>query len=272
MEQRTIRWRMRPEERRLILLVGDFLTAYLSLVVALIVWGQRDWLDVSRELLAQRVQSWFFLLPFIWLMLNFEMYDLRRAARRDETLKGILLTTGVSALLYLLVFFLAPPSSLPRTGVGVFIVANALFNLLWRNIYISVFTAQEFLRRVLIVGAGRAGTTLARVVREITPHPLDVIGFIDDDPQKAGSQVEGYPILGGAELLQPLIEQEHISDVILAISNEVRPEMFQTLLTVEERGIEISTMPATYERLLGRVPIFLLNRIGSCALSSTRRM
>ena len=258
MEQRTIRWRMRPEERRLILIIGDFLACVLSLAVALIAWGQRDWLNVSKELIAERVQTWFFFLPFFWVFLNFEMYDLRRAARRDETLKGVLLTTGVSALLYLLVFFLAPPNSLPRTGVGVFIVAAAILNFLWRNIYIVVFTAQEFLRRVVIVGAGRAGTTLAGVIRNIVPHPLDVVGFIDDDPEKAGTHVQGYPILGGAELLLPLIEEEHISDVILAISHEVHPEMFQTLLTVEEKGIEISTMPATYERLLGRVPIFLL--------------
>ncbi len=258
MEQRTIRWRMRPEERRLILLAGDLLVGYAALTIGLIAWGQRDWLNISRELIQERVQNWFFFLPFFWILINFEMYELRRAARKDETFKGILLVTGVSTLLYLLAFFLAPPNSLPRIGVGVFILSNAILSLLWRNLYIRVFTSQEFLRRVLIVGAGRAGTTLAGVIRGIVPHPLDVVGFIDDDPEKAGCVIHGYPVLGGAEMLLPLIEREHISDVIMAISHEVRPEMFETLLAVEEQGIEISTMPAMYEHLLGRVPIFLL--------------
>ncbi len=249
---------MRPEERRLILLGGDFLVAWVSLAIALVAWGQRDWLDLSRELIAQRVQSWFFLLPIVWLVLMVETYDIRRAARRDETLKGIALAAGLSVALYLLVFFLAPPGGLPRVGVGVFIVAAAVLSYLWRNIYIAVFTSQEFLRRVLIVGAGKAGTTLARVIREIRPHPLHVVGFVDDDPEKKGCQVEGYPILGGADELQQIIEAEHISDVILAISNQVRPATFEALLKVEEQGVEISTMPTTYERLLGRVPIFLL--------------
>ena len=95
---------MRPEERRLILLAGDFLVACLSLAIALAAWGQRDWLDLSGELLRQRVQSWFFFLPLVWLVLMVETYDIRRASRRDETLKGILLAAGVSLVLYLLVF------------------------------------------------------------------------------------------------------------------------------------------------------------------------
>jgi exopolysaccharide biosynthesis polyprenyl glycosylphosphotransferase len=259
MDQRTNRWRMRAEERRLILLTGDFLVAWLSLAIALFAWGQRDWLDLSRELLIQRIPSWFFLTPFVWMLLNVEMYDLHRAARRDETLKGVLLAAGVSLVLYTLVFFSSPtPGGLPRVGVAVFIFASTVLMLLWRFLYIAVFTQKEFLRRVLIVGAGRAGSALAQTVNKIVPHPLDVVGFIDDDPFKKGILVEGYPILGGHERLISTIEKEHISDVVLAISNEVRPELFQVLLTVEENGVEISTMPTMYEDLLRRVPISLL--------------
>ncbi len=258
MDQRTYRWRMRPEERRLILLVGDFVVAWLALVIALIAWGQRDWLDVSRELLIERIPSWFYLLPFAWLLLNVEMYELRRAGRRDETLKGVLLSAGVSLVLYLFIFFIAPPDSMPRVGVAVFVVASAVLMLLWRYLYISIFTAHEFLRRVLIVGAGRAGSTMARIINETNPHPFAIVGYIDDDPEKKSTMVEGYPVLGGWDNLLDAIDAHAVSDVILAISNQVRPELFSALLEVEEKGVEISTMPTTYERLLGRVPIFLL--------------
>jgi exopolysaccharide biosynthesis polyprenyl glycosylphosphotransferase len=258
MQQRTSKWRMRPEERRLILLGGDFIVAIFSLGVALISWGQRDWLDFSPELLQQRVPSWFFILPFIWLVLLVETYDIRRASRRDETLKGIALAAGVSLVLYLAIFFLTTPDELPRVGVAVFIVAAAVLTFAWRSLYITVFTTQEFMRRVLIVGAGKAGTALARVIHEMQPHPMDVVGFIDDDSSKCGKYAEGYPILGGAAELHRIVETENITDVVLAISNQVRPELFAALLEAEERGIEIATMPATYERLLGRVPIFLL--------------
>lgn len=258
MEQRITRWRMRPEERRLILLAGDFIVAWMGLVLALIAWGQRDWLGVSRDLLLERIPNWFFLLPFVWLLLNVEMYDLHRSGRRDETLKGILLSAGVSMVLYLFVFFLAPPEDLPRVGVGVFIVSSAVLMFLWRYLYIAIFTTREFMRRVLLVGAGRAGTTLARVVNRMAPHPFDIIGYVDDDEEKCGKIIEGFPVLGGWDILLRTIEEQHISDVVLAISHQVRPELFQALLQVEEMGVGISTMPTMYERLLGRVPIFLL--------------
>jgi lipopolysaccharide/colanic/teichoic acid biosynthesis glycosyltransferase len=44
----------------------------------------------------------------------------------------------------------------------------------------------------------------------------------------------------------------------VAISGEMRPEMFQALVNIQERGVTVRSMPAVYEELLGRVPIFLL--------------
>ncbi len=78
--------------------------------------------------------------------------------------------------------------------MATFIVAASLLMLAWRLFYIKVFTAPGFMRRVLIVGAGRAGTTLVRVIREIWPPPFFLVGMIDDDQQKVGASIEGAPV------------------------------------------------------------------------------
>ncbi len=257
-QRSLVRWRMRPGERRALILMGDVLVAVLALGVALLAWGQRDWLNFSLDLLSERVPTWFFLLPILWLVINVEMYDIRRAGNRGDTLKGIALSAGVGTVLYLFVFFLSEPNAMPRTGVAAYILSAALLTLLWRLLYIQIFTAPEFLRRVLIVGAGRAGSTLATIVRGMWPQPFHIVGMIDDDPEKIGTIIEGFPVLGPGSALIEIIEREKISDVIFAISNEMRPEMFQALLQAEEQGAEITTMPLVYEQLLGRVPIFLL--------------
>jgi exopolysaccharide biosynthesis polyprenyl glycosylphosphotransferase len=171
--------------------------------------------------------------------------------------KGVAITAGLMLVIYLAIFFLAP-EELPRLGVGVFIGASALFFLLWRFLYIAIFTQPDFLRRVLIVGAGRGGSRLAQIVRDMWPHPFYIVGFIDDDPDKMGTQIEGFPVLGGASDLLKILKREKISDLIFAITNEMRPELFQALLQAEETGIEITTMPVVYEQLIGRVPISLL--------------
>ena len=257
MYQRSVRRRIRNEERRFLLVFFDIVVVLLSLVIALVVWGRRDWLNVSWALIMDRIPAWFFLMPIIWLGLLVELNDVRRAGRRDETLKGVGIAAGLSLVLYLFVFFLAP-TELPRVGVAVFIASAFVLTLAWRFLYIQIFTQPDFLRRVVIVGAGKAGTALAKIWKEMWPQPFHLVGLIDDDPMKQNQLIEGIPVLGGGAQMMEIVEREDITDMIFAISNEMNPEMFQALLHAEESGIEITTMPIVYEQLMGRVPIFLL--------------
>lgn len=251
-------WRLQPGERRVILLAGDFLMSLLGLVAALIVWSRPDWLKFSLEFLQQRIPGWFYLLPLVWIILLVELYDVRRASRIRDTIVGISMAALGYLGLYLLIYFSSEPDSLPRLGVAVFIISTSLFTLLWRFIYIRVFTAPLFLRRVLIIGAGRAGRTMAKMVKEIRPQPFTLLGFIDDDTKKTGTDIEGCHVLGTSFDLLDLAKEHNVSDLILAISNDVGSATFDTLLQAEEKGIVITSMPLMYEELLGRVPIFLL--------------
>lgn len=257
--RRPVFLRLRPGERKVLLFVGDILAVCLALVLSLIAWSQSDWLDLSVEFLSQRLPFWFYLLPVIWLLLIAQLYDIRRASRRNDTLLGIFIAAAIGFILYLVIFFVQNPDTpLPRRGVAVFIAAAALLTLAWRLVYITVFTTPLFQRRVLIIGAGRAGSVLAKVVNKLFPAPFYLVGFIDDDVEKLGTKVEGYPVLGGNAQLEEIITREDITDLILAISGELQGEMYQALLRANEQGIALSTMPMVYETLLGRVPIFLL--------------
>jgi lipopolysaccharide/colanic/teichoic acid biosynthesis glycosyltransferase len=55
-----------------------------------------------------------------------------------------------------------------------------------------------------------------------------------------------------------LLEDEQITDVLVAISGEMRGSTFQTLLDAQQSGVEIVRMPVVYEELFGRVPIRIL--------------
>jgi exopolysaccharide biosynthesis polyprenyl glycosylphosphotransferase len=256
---KSVQFRLRPGERRIILLIGDAVMAASALLVALYMWGQKDWLGPSfLELIGERIPPWFFVLPALWMVLNIEMYDIRRAGHRSETVKGVAIAAGVSLIIYLFVFFLSDPKSLPRRSVATFIVAASVFMVSWRFLYIKVFTTPEFLRRVLIVGAGRAGSALVQVIKEIWPPPFYMVGLIDDDPLKRNTCVEGFPILGASREMIEIIEGQKVTDLIFAITGEMQDDMFQALLQAEEEGIEVTTMPKMYEDLLGRVPISLL--------------
>ena len=252
-------WRITTRERRFILLFGDLIAIGLALIVALYFWAMGDqWLKFSWQFLKERPPDWYYFLPIIWLALLLELYDPRRASKRADTIRGIAAAAAICTILYLAIFFISEPKSLPRRGVAGFIGAVAILNLLWRLLYIRVFNAPAFLRRVLIIGAGRAGSILAEIIQKIKPTPFTVVGFIDDDSKKQKAKISELPVLGSSNTLMAVIEKQYITDLIFAISGDMHDTLYSAILSAEELGIEVTTMPVVYEELLGRVPISLL--------------
>ena len=88
--------------------------------------------------------------------------------------------------------------------------------------------------------------------------PFFLAGIIDDDPLKQGQEFEGYKVFGNSETLLAIIEEQNISDIIVAISGQLQGGMFQSLLEAQERGVDILRLPRVFEDLVGRVPIMLL--------------
>jgi exopolysaccharide biosynthesis polyprenyl glycosylphosphotransferase len=256
---RPNRWHLRSSERVVILLLGDILVAGAALFGSLYFWAAGDaWMEFSLQFIIDRPPFWYFLLPIFWVILLVELYDIHRANSPRETLKGIGLALLIYALVYLIIYFTSEPNSLPRRGVSFFIISAAFLTLLWRLLYIQLFTSPHLLRRVVIVGAGKAGQTLVEVIQDQKLPPFYVVGLVDDDPQKQGSQIGPFEVLGGSRTLNEIIKEQQITDLILAISGEMKDDMFRALITAQENGISLSPMPQVYEDILSRVPIFLL--------------
>ena len=249
-------WRVRPREQRTILMIGDLLISVLALFGGLYFWGQKDaWLSFSMDFLKERVDIWFYLLPLIWMVFLVELYDLHRAKNLRQTALGIAVAALAGIFLYALIYLISPKDSLPRWGIGFFLIFAAVLTFLWRLVYIRIFTAQAFLRRVLVIGAGSAGETIARSYKDLRPQPFFLVGFMDDDPGKIGKTVEGFPVLSGNNNLIDTITAQGITEIIIAISGKMQGGTFQTILDAQEAGVEVVPMPSVYEELLGRVPI-----------------
>jgi exopolysaccharide biosynthesis polyprenyl glycosylphosphotransferase len=248
------------------LLLGDFIASVGAVFIALYVWREynrysllaRGFTEnqIDRFQLGIQVPVWFYLLPIIWLLLLVESYEIHTAANWKKTLRSIAVAPLVGLLAYSLLFTInQDPNSLPRIGVGVFLVLATVLTLTWRGIYIRLYTSSGLMRRILIVGAGRAGHSLAEIYSRMSPPPFILLGFIDDDPIKQGKSISGFAVLGTSERLLDFIEDYRISDIVVAINGEIKGETFQTILDTQERGVEVTRMPILYEEMTGRVPI-----------------
>jgi exopolysaccharide biosynthesis polyprenyl glycosylphosphotransferase len=257
--------RLRPSEQRGILLLGDLIASVSAMLGSLYFWYQYSLYKLissgltpgrAQRLLEISVPVWFYILPLAWILLMIELYEPHAAANWGRTLRGIAVAALVGLLGYSLAFTInLDPNSLPRIGVGAFLLFASVLSLGWRAVYIRIYTSSGLMRRVLVVGAGKAGHTLADVHRKLNPPPFNFVGFIDDDPKKRGKSFHSIRVLGSSQELLDIIDEFHISDIVVAITGEIRGGTFQSILDAQEHGIEVTRMPILYEEMTGRVPV-----------------
>lgn len=269
---RTTPLRLRPSEHRTILFIGDLLMAVVSVFAAVETWrrynlaaevsklvnqgfGLERARQIAEEIFILQVPFWFYLLPIAWVILLVELYEPHIAASGRRTTRGIAIAAFVGLLAYSLVFILSQESNLPRVGVGAFLVFASLLTLGWRMIFIRIYKRTGQARRVLLVGAGKAGQTLAQLYHSLGPRSFTIIGYIDDDLQKAGKKFHELPVLGTSKCLLELMDDHRITDIVVAINGEIQGTTFQTILDAQEKGANVTRMPILYEEMTGRVPI-----------------
>lgn len=243
-----------PLPKLLLLLTGDTLVTAAALLLALWLWTFTSEAEFGLAYLAA-TPPWMPGLVPAWLFLNLPLYDLRRAANRLSTARSLALSAGVAALLYFAVFFFFPRHALPRLVVLYFVLGALALTLAWRLVYNRALESALLQRRLIVVGAGWSGRTLLHAVRTHHPRHWAVVGLIDDAAEKHGQVYLGVPVLGGAGALVKAARQHAVTDVVLAISGELRGETFQALLDCQAAGVPVMRMPALFEQLTGRVPI-----------------
>lgn len=250
--------RLGLSERRVLLVGGDLVMAFIAVVVALYFWvlsiSPEDSVSVI-QFLQDRPPDWFYFLPFFWVVLLVETYDLHRASSWLHTRNSLLVAAALGMGIYIIYYFAAAPGTLPRRGIAIFAVTALALTTLWRLLYMRIFTSPQFTRRAVLVGAGAAGRTLLRVIHGLHPAPYQIVAVLDDDVEKIGKHIEGLEVLGGSELLSGIIAEHGVSDILVAVSGHMKDGTFHALLDAQENGVEIVRMPTAYEELLGRVPI-----------------
>ena len=265
--------RLRPSEQRTVLVIGDLIASVGAMFLALYIWRQISlaretafWIDkgigpVRAALFAEnnidlKIPVWFYLLPLAWLLLMVDSYETHVASNWKKTLRSIAVAPVIGLLGYSLLFTInQDPNSLPRIGIGAFLVLASLLTLAWRGIYIRLYTSSGLMRRVLFVGAGKAGHSLVDVYKKFSPPPFLLIGFVDDDARKQGKSYHGFAVLGTSDKLLEIIENYRVSDIVVAINGVIKGETFQSILDAQEQEIEVIRMPIMYEELTQRVPV-----------------
>jgi exopolysaccharide biosynthesis polyprenyl glycosylphosphotransferase len=244
-------------ERKLLLMALDLLALCGSLV--LITMLRPEYAGEPTVFL--RRPYWLLTLALVWLLLahGMDLYDLRVAGRFTASIPSIVLAGMITTVGYLFIPFITPAPPASHLLMGAFPLLSTAMLLAGRFLYTRLLAQPVFQQRVLIVGAGWAGRTIAEALARTCRDSVYIVGFVDDDAAKQGSVVEvgeqRVRVLGGRRELKPLIGAQRVTTLVLAITHEIEGELFQTLMDCLEFGVEIVPMPVLYEQLTGKVPV-----------------
>ena len=115
----------------------------------------------------------------------------------------------------------------------------------------SKFHASIDKKRTLIYGAGEAGLTLLREIHQNPSVAHQVVGFIDDNPQKLRLVVHGAKIIGDGASLTSVVAKHQVDTVLVAIPSASGRQMRQILRRCLEAGVSYKTVPGLGEVIKG---------------------
>jgi FlaA1/EpsC-like NDP-sugar epimerase len=110
-------------------------------------------------------------------------------------------------------------------------------------------------KRVLIVGAGRAGDRVARELRQNNNLNTVPVAFVDDDPKKEGCLIQGVPVLGTVADIGKLVSEYQIQDIIIAMPSARGRRMRELVEMCERTGVRFRVLPAASDVMTGRVTV-----------------
>ena len=202
------------------------------------------------------------LLILLWLISFYACGLYRRLwqyASVDELTLVVTAVTIGTAIIYTYTHIFANP--FPRT---VYIITGILNTALIGG---SRFTLRLLRRtringkadhfsRVLIVGAGCAGTI---VVNELQEHSSiqqrKAIGYIDDESSKQYCSIHGIKVLGTRHAIPEVVKTHNVDEIIIAMPSAAKEDIRDITQICSQLPVKLSILPGVYEILNGDVTI-----------------
>jgi FlaA1/EpsC-like NDP-sugar epimerase len=125
----------------------------------------------------------------------------------------------------------------------------------WRVYRDQHIKATNDMKNVLVVGAGKAGTLIARQLLNNQDLGLKPSAFIDDDPNKYKVHIMGIPVAGTSKEIVQAVEKFEIDLIVLAIPSLSKDELTRIFDECSKTKVKTQIMPMIEDIMLGKVAV-----------------
>ena len=185
--------------------------------------------------------------------------------------KRLFIALGVAAVVEAALWFLLRGQGMPPRGViavdfmlsFVGLAGMRMGMRILRESYTgkTEFQLSKSRKRVAILGAGSGGAALAREIQSKPGLGLEVVCFIDDDPNKIGKSMHGRQVVGSRRDLSEIVSRLSLDKCIIAMPNASPAVIKETVGVLTGIGIEHDILPSIDQLLHRKVTVSHLRHV-----------
>ena len=166
--------------------------------------------------------------------------------------------TGIVHAVYMTKFVLRMPISYYVFGLVIQFCLTLGIRFAYR--FILLMRGRQWNRagsgkRVMLIGAGRAGQMIFRDIKGAKETNEIVCCFIDDDKNKWGRYIDNIPIFGGRESIMEAVDKFGIEKIYVAIPSAKPEDKREILRICNETPCELMNLPGMYQLFTGEVSV-----------------
>lgn len=166
--------------------------------------------------------------------------------------------TGIVHAVYMTKFVLRMPISYYVFGLVIQFCLTLGIRFAYR--FILLMRGRQWNRagsgkRVMLIGAGRAGQMIFRDIKGAKETDEIVCCFIDDDKNKWGRYIDNIPIFGGRESIMEAVDKFGIEKIYVAIPSAKPEDKREILRICNETPCELMNLPGMYQLFTGELSV-----------------
>jgi FlaA1/EpsC-like NDP-sugar epimerase len=116
-------------------------------------------------------------------------------------------------------------------------------------------------KKILLIGAGDAGNMVAKELGQRADLGLKIAGFVDDNPEKFNSVIQGVRVLGSSAQIPEFAKRFAIDEAIITIANASSREIRRIVGLCESAGVKVKIVPGLFEMLDDKVKITKIREV-----------
>ena len=107
-------------------------------------------------------------------------------------------------------------------------------------------------KNLLIIGAGEAARDIIKIIKAKMNYIYNIVGIIDDNPNKINYTISGIKILGDRYAIQEICKKNNVDTIFFSIANIDNQDKKEIISLCQETNAKVRILPSTTDIIRGK--------------------